>query len=135
VYVTTDTHHGLAAFSIDNGTETTVSEYSASRAYQVLIYTSPVLSSGPHTLELRVTGTNGTGGGNTVTIDKVVVTNGTGGSGGTKTGDLNGDNAVNIFDLSILLSKYNTSDVTADINHDGTVNIFDLSILLTNFGT
>jgi endoglucanase len=48
-------------------------------------------------------------------------------------GDLNDDNNVNIIDLSILLSKYNTSNSNADINLDGTVNVFDLSILLSNY--
>jgi len=52
-----------------------------------------------------------------------------------KPGDLNGDNAVNITDLSILLSNWNTTNVVADINKDGAVNIFDLSILLSNYGT
>ena len=51
----------------------------------------------------------------------------------TKTGDLNGDGAVNIFDLSILLSRWGTADASADLNHDGTVNIFDLSELLSNW--
>jgi hypothetical protein len=54
---------------------------------------------------------------------------------GPKQGDLNGDSAVNILDLSILLSNYGTSNAIADINHDSTVNIFDLSILLSNYGT
>jgi hypothetical protein len=52
-----------------------------------------------------------------------------------KVGDLNNDNQVNIFDLSILLSDWGTANTTADINHDGTVNIFDLSILLSHWGT
>jgi chitodextrinase len=52
-----------------------------------------------------------------------------------KVGDLNGDNLVNITDLSILLSDWNTSNPVADINHDGIVNIIDLSILLSNWGT
>ena len=52
-----------------------------------------------------------------------------------KTGDLNNDGAVNIFDLSILLSNWSTSNATADLNHDGVVNIFDLSILLSHWGT
>jgi hypothetical protein len=56
-------------------------------------------------------------------------------SGGTKVGDLNADNLVNIFDLSIMLSKYNTTNATADLNSDGTVNIFDLSILLSHYGS
>jgi hypothetical protein len=50
-----------------------------------------------------------------------------------KTGDLNKDGTVNIFDLSILLSNWDSSDPTADLNNDGIVNIFDLSILLSNW--
>jgi hypothetical protein len=52
-----------------------------------------------------------------------------------KTGDLNGDGVVNIFDLSILLSNWGTSNQNADLNNDGVVNIFDLSILLSNWGS
>ena len=51
------------------------------------------------------------------------------------TGDLNGDGTVNILDLSILLSNYNTTASSADINNDGVVNILDLSILLSNYGS
>lgn len=50
-----------------------------------------------------------------------------------KRGDLNNDGFVNIFDLSILLARWRTSDAIADINGDGEVNIFDLSILLSNW--
>ena len=49
-------------------------------------------------------------------------------------GDLNNDNTVNVTDLSILLSNYNTTNSTADINSDGTVNILDLSALLSHYG-
>lgn|GEM_PF-5610843 len=49
-------------------------------------------------------------------------------------GDLNGDNTVNIQDLSILLSNYGATSSTADINGDGAVNVLDLSILLSNYG-
>lgn len=49
-------------------------------------------------------------------------------------GDLNGDNTVNIQDLSILLSNYGTTNVTADINGDGAVNVLDLSTLLSHYG-
>lgn len=49
-------------------------------------------------------------------------------------GDLNGDNSVDITDLSILLSDYNTNNAAADINSDNTVNITDLSILLSHYG-
>ncbi len=62
----------------------------------------------------------------------------TGGGGGTtctKQGDLNCDGLVNILDMSILLSKWNTNDATADINQDGKVSVFDLSILLSKWGS
>ncbi len=54
-------------------------------------------------------------------------------------GDINGDNAVDIIDLSVLLTNYGKSSSSAsapsaDINDDGTVNISDLSLLLSNFG-
>jgi parallel beta-helix repeat protein len=49
-------------------------------------------------------------------------------------GDINNDGTVNIFDLSILLSDWNTSTAAADLNGDGTVNVFDLSILLSHWG-
>jgi hypothetical protein len=49
--------------------------------------------------------------------------------------DLNNDSQVNIFDLSILLGKWNQGGTqSADINADSTVNIFDLSILLASWG-
>lgn len=49
------------------------------------------------------------------------------------TGDLNNDNTVNVFDLSLLLSAWNTNNSQRDFNHDGTINVFDLSILLSNW--
>ncbi|MFI5240735.1 MAG: fibronectin type III domain-containing protein [Candidatus Saccharimonadia bacterium] len=55
-----------------------------------------------------------------------------------KPGDVNGDGAVNIIDLSILAQNYGLSGATraqGDLNGDGVVNILDLSILATNFGT
>jgi subtilisin family serine protease len=45
-------------------------------------------------------------------------------------GDLNGDNKVNLTDLSVLLSNYNTTNTVADINKSGKVDLTDLSILL-----
>jgi hypothetical protein len=53
-----------------------------------------------------------------------------------KPGDLNHDNVVDLFDLSILLSNWGSSTAPQyDINANGTIDIFDLSILLTNYGT
>ncbi len=58
-----------------------------------------------------------------------------GGNNCTKVADINCDGAINILDMSILLSKWNTSDATSDINKDSKVNILDLSILLSKWGT
>lgn len=53
----------------------------------------------------------------------------------TPAGDLNNDGAINITDLSILLSNLNSSSTTYDLSSppDGVVDIIDLSVLLTNF--
>jgi chitodextrinase len=57
-----------------------------------------------------------------------------------KLGDLNGDDKVNILDLSVLLSNWNrtTGNLTndkADLNGDDKVNILDLSVLLSRWGS
>lgn len=49
-------------------------------------------------------------------------------------GDLTGDNAVNVFDLSALLSKWNQTAPAQDLDGNNVVNIFDLSILLYEYG-
>lgn len=49
--------------------------------------------------------------------------------------DVNNDGVVNISDLSLLLSKWGTTDAACDINDDGIVNISDLSVLLSKWGT
>jgi hypothetical protein len=49
--------------------------------------------------------------------------------------DINKDGKVDISDLSLLLSKFGTTDPAADVNKDGKVDISDLSGLLTNFGS
>jgi hypothetical protein len=52
-----------------------------------------------------------------------------------KTGDLDSDGDVDIFDLSSLITRWGSSDANADLNDNGKVDIYDLSILLTNWGT
>lgn len=48
--------------------------------------------------------------------------------------DINSDGKVDVFDLSILLGKWNTTDTLSDLNKDGIVNVFDLSMLLAKWG-
>jgi glucose/arabinose dehydrogenase len=54
-----------------------------------------------------------------------------------KIGDTNGDNQVNLIDLSVLLSNYGYDGSVAqgDNNGDGKITIVDLSRLLSNYGT
>ncbi len=52
----TDANHGIVGISVDEGPEQLVDEYSASRAADVKLWTSPVLSNGDHVLTIRVTG-------------------------------------------------------------------------------
>jgi hypothetical protein len=64
--------HGIAAVSIDGGPETMVDLYAAARADQSLVYTSPTLAAGAHTLKVRVTATrNPSSGGTFVIADRV----------------------------------------------------------------
>jgi len=43
-------------------------------------------------------------------------------------GDFNGDNVVNIFDLSIYRSWFISNDTRADLNGDGKINPFDIAL-------
>jgi hypothetical protein len=64
---------------------------------------------------------------------------------GPKPGDINNDNAVNITDLSLLLSSYGQTTTKCITNNaftcdlstpaDNIINIFDLSILLSHYGS
>jgi hypothetical protein len=49
-------------------------------------------------------------------------------------GDLNNDNVVDLTDLSILLSHFNSAYANADLDGDGQVKLVDLSMLLSGWG-
>lgn len=54
-----------------------------------------------------------------------------------KTADINGDNSIDLLDLSTLASFWNNSNPSnsfVDLNFDGTVDLLDLSILASNWG-
>jgi Dockerin type I domain/PEP-CTERM motif len=42
-------------------------------------------------------------------------------------GDANGDGTVNIFDINLISSNWNTAGPAGDANYDGAVNIFDVN--------
>lgn len=48
-------------------------------------------------------------------------------------GDVNNDDAINIFDLTYMAGKMNQNDSQADLNQDGLVNIFDLVLAASNY--
>jgi lysophospholipase L1-like esterase len=83
-----------------------------------------------------------TGSGGSIAASATVTVSG---STGPKIGDINGDNSVNITDLSLLLSSYGQTTTQCATNAafkcdlsspgDNLVNIFDLSILLSHYGT
>lgn len=67
----------------------------------------------------------------TITTSSTTVTPGS----SPKICDTNGDNKIDVQDLSMVLSHWNKNDApTADFNQDGIINIDDLSALLSNFG-
>ena len=51
-----DVGNGIAAISVDGGPEQRIDYYSSIRVGEQLMYISPALPSGPHTLKVRVTG-------------------------------------------------------------------------------
>jgi hypothetical protein len=106
VYGTTDVHHGIATVSIDGGPEEEVDFYAAQRAVDVLLWTSPALVAGPHTLTVRATGRGGAAStGTVVTADRIDVHQSTpatmAGPHRTSLGvaDAATDDAVSVFDI------------------------------------
>jgi chitodextrinase len=53
--------------------------------------------------------------------------------GSIRRGDINKDSIVNIFDLVLMLTNWNSIHSPADLNNSGLVDIFDLSILLYEY--
>jgi YVTN family beta-propeller protein len=49
-------------------------------------------------------------------------------------GDVNGDNRIDILDISFVGYRFASTDARADLNDDGVVDILDLSMVGANFG-
>lgn len=56
VYASRDIWDGYAGFSVDGGSETDVDLYSPGRVDNTFLWATPLLSSGTHTIKVRVTG-------------------------------------------------------------------------------
>jgi mannan endo-1,4-beta-mannosidase len=75
-YAVKSTDVGIVAVSIDGGAETMVDLYGSPKTGNVLVWTSPTLTSGNHTFKIRDTGTkNGSSSGATITLDRVDIIN------------------------------------------------------------
>jgi hypothetical protein len=48
--------------------------------------------------------------------------------------DIDGDNAVNVSDLLMIIDQWGLTDSPADVNDDGIVNVSDLLIVIDNWG-
>ncbi|MFU8828399.1 MAG: hypothetical protein ACNA8P_03090 [Phycisphaerales bacterium] len=49
-------------------------------------------------------------------------------------GDVNGDGAVDLADLNLVLANFGTNNPAGDANGDGVVDLADLNLVLANFG-
>lgn len=52
----------------------------------------------------------------------------------TQEADLNGDNQINAFDVSIFIKMWMNKDAKADLNKDGVINNFDYAYLIQKIG-
>lgn len=74
IYAAKAPGHGIAGVSIDGGPEQFVDFYAAARTDKTLVWSSPSLVPGPHTLKVRATGTkNAAGTGYVIPADRVDV--------------------------------------------------------------
>lgn len=79
-YGAKDPVHGIAAVSVDGGAELSIDAYAATRQDNALLYASPALPVGVHTLKVRVTGQkNAASAGTRVAVDRIGLTAYTGG--------------------------------------------------------
>jgi hypothetical protein len=67
-----DTGNGIAAISVDGGPEQRIDYYSSIRVGEQLVYLTPTLPDGPHTLKVRVTGAKNPASADTViSLDRI----------------------------------------------------------------
>ncbi|MDG1950921.1 MAG: hypothetical protein P8J32_08980, partial [bacterium] len=50
-------------------------------------------------------------------------------------GDMNEDDTVNDYDLSLLIASWGTEDASGDFNEDGVVDDYDFSMMVARWNT
>ncbi|WP_276373408.1 Ig-like domain-containing protein [Chryseolinea sp. H1M3-3] len=114
MYTAKASHHGIVAVSVDNGPETNVDLYSATRQNFVLVYGSAVLPQGTHTIKMRVTGNkNAAANGAYTILDYIKVYS------GSTTTPVSG---VSVSPASVTISVNATSQLTKSIAPAGASN-------------
>ena len=66
--------YGIAQIQIDEGATFNVDFYASANQGNDLVFSTPAMVWGRHTVRVLVTGTHGSGSGNTVAIDRAVIT-------------------------------------------------------------
>ena len=112
-------------FYVDGSLKSTITDNPVQYTYS---WNTASYSNGSYTLIVKAYDSAGNVG---VSPSVLVTVNNT----ATKVGDLNTDGKVDILDLSILLTRWGSTDTTADLNKSGKVDILDLSILLSKWGS
>jgi hypothetical protein len=91
LYGVVDTNEGIGDVSVDGGTPTEIDFYAHARAGDDLVWQSPLLASGSHTVTLQVSGTrNPQSSGNLIALDRAEVSAPEGAAGGLVTSDITG---------------------------------------------
>jgi hypothetical protein len=74
IHAVRDVDQGIMTISVDGGTPTTVDDYAATRLANGVVWSSPTLASGSHSITITVTGThNGSSSGSTIALDSIDV--------------------------------------------------------------
>jgi O-Glycosyl hydrolase family 30/Ricin-type beta-trefoil lectin domain-like len=117
VYASMAPNGGIAAFSVDAGSETYFDTYAATRVDDVFLFATPTLASGTHTLKVRVTGLkNAASTGYNVPADRIDVL-----AGGNAVGQgiykiINVQNGLDLEVNSASLADGGTVDTYQDVS-------------------
>ncbi|MBN1696149.1 MAG: hypothetical protein JW881_01435 [Spirochaetales bacterium] len=136
IFAATASNHGIAAVSIDGGTETLIDYYSSSRLEQAQVWSSPDLQQGNHILKVRITGNrNANSSGAAIPVDMVRIIGENAPPQQQNAGDVNNNGAIDIVDALMVAQYYvglapsNFDQSRADANCNGTIDIVDALLI------
>jgi mannan endo-1,4-beta-mannosidase len=119
VYTERNTNKGIVGISVDGGAEKLVDAYGKSRSDQQLLFATPVLASGSHTIRVRNTGTRNSSSSSTYAVaDRIDVLSSPAGAVATLN-DATAGPAVNQFNYQ---GTWSTSTPVGTLNGDNHYN-------------